>query len=180
MELPLQITAHNFTLSPAEERAIRDAAAKLEDFAARILSCRVAIEVPRSRGHTGRQYRIHVKLEVPGEEIVVRRLSDEAIPVAVQKAFKAAGRRLQDHVRRQRGDVKLPRRAPRGVVIRLFREEGYGFLTSEDGHEIYFDRRSVLNDAFDRLQEGAEVRYAEESGERGPQASTVAARRVRG
>jgi cold shock CspA family protein len=62
----------------------------------------------------------------------------------------------------------------------LFREEGYGFLTSEDGHEIYFDRRSVLNDAFDRLQEGAEVRYAEEAGERGPQASTVAARRVRG
>jgi cold shock CspA family protein len=178
MELPLQITAHNFILSPAEERAIRAAAAKLDEFAPRIVSCRVAIEIPKDGGRSGRQYRIHVKLDVPGEEIVIRRRSDEAIPTAVQKAFKAAGRRLQDHVRRQRGDVKLPRRAPRGVVIRLFRGEGYGFLTSEDGHEIYFDRRSVLNDAFDRLEEGAQVRYVEEPGEQGPQASTVAARAV--
>jgi cold shock CspA family protein/ribosome-associated translation inhibitor RaiA len=176
MELPLQITAHNFTLSPAEEQEIRDAAAKLDDFASRILSCRVAIEVPKGRGHSGRQYRIHVKLDVPGEEIVVRRRSDEAISAAVQKAFKAAGRRLQDYVRRQRGDVKLPRRAPRGVVTRLMKWEGYGFLTAQDGREIYFDRRSVLNDAFDRLEEGTQVRYVEEPGEQGPQASTVAAR----
>jgi len=175
MELPLQITALNLVLSPAEERAIRAAAAKLDEFAPRILSCRVAIEVPKDRGRSGRQYRIHVKLDVPGEEIVVRRRSDEAIPTALQKAFKAVGRRLQDHVRRQRGDVKLPRRAPRGVVTRLLPWEGYGFLTSSDGREIYFDRRSVLNDAFDRLEVGAEVRYVEEIGEQGPQASTVTA-----
>ena len=161
MELPLQITALNLVLSPAEERAIRAAAAKLDEFAPRILSCRVAIEVPKDRGRSGRQYRIHVKLDVPGEEIVVRRRSDEAIPTALQKAFKAVGRRLQDHVRRQRGDVKLPRRAPHGVVTQLFPWEGYGFLTSSDGREIYFDRRSVLNDAFDRLEEGAQVRYVE-------------------
>jgi cold shock CspA family protein len=61
------------------------------------------------------------------------------------------------------------------VVTRLFPWEGYGFLTSADGREIYFDRRSVLNDAFDRLAEGIQVRYVEESGEQGPQASTVAA-----
>lgn len=106
MELPVQITAHNLALAPADEQAIRSAAAKLDEFASRILSCRVAIEA-EGGGHSGRQYRIHVKLDVPGEEIVVRRRSDEAIPVAVQKAFKAVGRRLQDHVRRQRGDVKL-------------------------------------------------------------------------
>lgn len=175
MELPLQITAQNLTLAPADEQAIRDAAAKLDEFASRILSCRVVVEVPKSGGHSGRQYRVHVKLDVPGDEIVVRRQSDEALPTAVQKAFKAAGRRLQDHVRRQRGDVKLPRRAPRGVVTRLFSWEGYGFLTSADGREIYFDRQSVLNDGFDHLKEGVPVRYVEESGEQGPQASTVAA-----
>ncbi|HEU5303002.1 MAG TPA: HPF/RaiA family ribosome-associated protein [Gemmatimonadales bacterium] len=174
MELPLQITARNVILSAAEEEAIRDAAAKLDEFAARVLSCRVTVEVPRQRGRTGRRFRVHVRLEVPGEEIVVRRPSDEALISAVQQAFKAAGRKLQDHVRRQRGDVKLPRRAPRAVVTRLFPWEGYGFLTAEDGREIYFDRRSVLNDAFGRLEEGAEVRYVEEAGDHGPQASTVA------
>jgi cold shock CspA family protein len=57
----------------------------------------------------------------------------------------------------------------------LLRWEGYGFLTAQDGREIYFDRRSVLNDAFDRLEEGTPVRYMEEPGAEGPQASTVAA-----
>jgi cold shock CspA family protein len=175
MQLPLQITAHNFTLSPAEEGLIQAAVAKLDDFAPRILSCRVAIHVPRARGRSGRLYRIHVKLDVPGQEIVVRRRSDETIPVAVQKAFKAVCRKLQDHVRRQRGDIKLSRRAPRGTVSRLLRWEGHGFLTSEGGREIYFDRRSVLNDAFDRLEEGSQVRYVEEPGAKGPQASTVRA-----
>ena len=179
MDLPLQITAQNCVLSPTEEQAIRDAAAKLDEFAPRIVSCHVTVEMPKRRGRTGRQYRIHAKLELPGEEIVVRRPADEVLITAVQQTFKALGRKLQDHARRQRGDVKLPRRASRGLVLRLFPVKGYGFLSSEDGHEIYFDRRSVLNDAFDRLEEGAEVRYVEESGERGPQASTVAARPVR-
>ena len=179
MELPLQITARNFVLSLAEEQMIRDAAAKLDDFAPRILSCRIVIEMPKGGGRSGRQYRVHIKLDLPGEEIVVRRRSDEAIASAVQVAFKAAGRRLQDHVARQRGDVKLPRRAPRGVVTRLLPGEGYGFLTSKDGREIYFDRRSVLHEAFDRLQEGDEVQYVEEPGDQGPQASTVTAGGVR-
>ena len=61
-------------------------------------------------------------------------------------------------------------------MIRLFPGEGYSFLSSEDGHGVCFERQSVLNDAFDRLEEGAEVRYVEEVGEWGPQASTAAAR----
>lgn len=96
---------------------------------------------------------------------------------AVQEAFKAAGRRLQDQVRRQRGDVKLPRNAPHGTVTRILPWEGYGFLTTPDGRELYFDRHSVLHGAFDRLVEGTEVRFVEELGDQGPQASTVAVRR---
>lgn len=116
MELPLQITAHGFSLSPAEEKAIRAAAAKLGEFAPRIMSCRVAIEIPKDRGRSGRQYRVHVDLGVPGREIIVRRRSGEALQSAVQKAFKAVGRRLQDHVRRQRKEVKRHRRSKASTV----------------------------------------------------------------
>jgi cold shock CspA family protein len=56
----------------------------------------------------------------------------------------------------------------------LFPEEGYGFLATPDGREIYFHRHSVLHPGFDRLAIGTEVRFVEESGEKGPQASTVA------
>ena len=47
------------------------------------------------------------------------------------------------------------------------------WTVTPDGREIYFHRNSVLEPGFDRLDMGAEVRFAEEQGEQGPQASTV-------
>ena len=99
--------------------------------------------------------------------------SHEDIYVAIRDAFDATQRRLADYAQRQRGDVK-PREAPPVVrVTKLFPTEGYGFITTLDGREIYFHKNSVLNDAFDRLEVGSEVQYVEEEGEKGPQASTV-------
>jgi cold shock CspA family protein len=51
--------------------------------------------------------------------------------------------------------------------------EDYGVIMTPDNREIYFHRNSVLNEEFDKLEEGTEVRFHEESGEQGPQASTV-------
>jgi cold shock CspA family protein len=56
-------------------------------------------------------------------------------------------------------------------VTRLF--EDYGFLRSIDGAEIYFHRNSVLSPGFEALRVGAGVAFAEELGEKGPQASSV-------
>ena len=49
----------------------------------------------------------------------------------------------------------------------------FGLLESSDGQEIYFHRNSVLDDAFPHLAVGTRVTFAEELGEKGPQASTV-------
>ena len=62
---------------------------------------------------------------------------------------------------------------PHGRVSRLYPHEDYGFIATRDGHEVYFHRNSVVNDAFDRLEVGAEVSYVEQDGRKGPQASTV-------
>jgi len=56
----------------------------------------------------------------------------------------------------------------------LFPKQDYGFLETPDGREIYFHRNSVLHPGFDRLEIGTEVRFVEELGQEGPQASTVA------
>jgi cold shock CspA family protein len=53
------------------------------------------------------------------------------------------------------------------------KDEGYGFLTAEDGREIYFHQNSVLHRAFHRLKIGMKVIFVEEQGEKGLQASTV-------
>jgi len=180
MQVELQITAKGFTMTETEASAIRQAARHLETFWDRITSCRVVVEMPRRRGHSGRLYNVHIELGVPGELILVKRQPREDLLTAIQQAFKAAERRVQDAVRRARGDVKLDRTAPRGVVTRLLPWEGCGFITEEAGREIYFNRQSVVGAGYDRLQEGMDVRFTEEAGEKGPQASTVARARPRG
>ena len=62
---------------------------------------------------------------------------------------------------------------PVGTVKTIDPYGEFGFLEAADGHEVYFHRNSVLDGAFGRLTVGAHVTFAEEMGEKGPQASTV-------
>jgi cold shock CspA family protein len=93
--------------------------------------------------------------------------------VAIREAFDIARRQLQDFARRQRGTVKTAVRQARGRISQLFPIDEYGFIENEDGHEVYFQKSSVLKGAFDRLTIGSDVSFAEEPGDKGPQASTV-------
>lgn len=95
------------------------------------------------------------------------------IYVAIRDAFKATRRQLQDYARKQSGAVKHHEPAPHARVSRLFPEEGYGYLETSDGGEVYFHKNSVLHDGFEKLAVGTEVSFVEEAGDKGPQASTV-------
>src|ERR1700704_2636260 len=92
---------------------------------------------------------------------------------AINDAFQHARRRLQDHVRRVQGQVKQHESQPMGTVKSLDASGEFGFLEAADGHEVYFHRNSVLDGAYNRLAVGTHVAFAEEMGEKGPQASTV-------
>ena len=173
MELPIQIATRNITLAASEEEAIRREAMKLETFADRITSCRVMVETPHRRGNEGVQYLVRIDLTLPGRELVVKRQPQAQLRTALQDAFDVAKRQLQDYIRRRRGFVKTHPSADRARVRALFPWEGYGFLEDHQGREIYFHRNSVRNGQFDRLSEGTEVRFVEEEGDEGPQASTV-------
>jgi cold shock CspA family protein len=50
---------------------------------------------------------------------------------------------------------------------------GFGYITTVGGREIYFHRNSVINEEFDNLVPGRGVRFSEEMGDKGPQASTI-------
>jgi cold shock CspA family protein/ribosome-associated translation inhibitor RaiA len=170
----MQIISQGINLSPAEELMIREHAERLETFFDRLVGCRVTVAVPNRRPQgEPLQYDVRIDLTVPGDELAIKRQPHDDLTTAIQDAFRAAGRRLQDYAARAplpRGDREAP---PRGRVARLFPWEGYGFLETDDGREIYFNRNSVLHDGFDRLEVGSQVRFAEEDGEKGPQASTV-------
>jgi cold shock CspA family protein len=114
---------------------------------------------------------VRVDVTVPGSELVSAKESDD-LNVAIRDAFQAAERQVEELSRRRRGEVKTPVLPPEGTVLRIFPEEGFGFIQGEDGREIYFHRNSVLDD-FETLRAGSRVRFAEEQGIEGPQASTV-------
>ena len=61
----------------------------------------------------------------------------------------------------------------RGVVCKLFPREGYGFILKEGGGEVYFHRNAVHTLTFEKLEDGTEVAFNVEEGEKGPQATTV-------
>jgi cold shock CspA family protein len=193
---PLQITFRNMKPQPETEMWIRAEAARLETFYKRIMGCRVAVESPHRRHEVGSPYHLRIDITVPGGELVIRhepslktrarqvgaaeikkqmevRTQHKHLRQAIHDAFKAAGRRLQDYGRRQRGEVKTREPRPLARVSRLFPKQGYGFLATPDGRELYFHRDSVLYQAFGRLKAGSMVSFAEEQGEKGPQASTV-------
>ena len=106
---------------PVDE-AVRDAAlehvAELERFSHRITGCHVVVAQPHRHHREGRLYSVRIDLVVPGGEIVVNRdqhldHAHEDVFVALRDAFAAVRRRLEDHVRRMRGEEKrhaLPRR----------------------------------------------------------------------
>jgi cold shock CspA family protein len=95
------------------------------------------------------------------------------LEVAIREAFHAARRRLEDHARRKRADVKIHEPMPQARVTKLFPVEGYGYIETPDGLEFYFHANSVLNNRFKSLKLGSKVSFTEEAGEKGPQASTV-------
>jgi ribosome-associated translation inhibitor RaiA len=179
MQTPLQITFHQMEPSPALEADIRSWVADLESFFSRIVSCRVKVEAPHHHHHQGGRYKVLVDIGVPGHHVVIGRSPEENgahedAYVAVRDAFRAARRQLEAYVRRRRGDVK-ERVVPRhGAVIHLEPDLEYGRLVAEDGVTFYFHRNSVMG-GIERLQIGSEVRFHEESGIEGPQASTVEA-----
>lgn len=131
------------------------------------------------RRRHGDLYAVRLQITAPGEaDVMIDRNppqdhAHEDAFVAVRDAFAAARRRLQDRYRRQRGDVKVHEEPPQGRIARLFTDEGYGFLESDDGREIYFHRNALVNGGFEHLAVGDRVRFAESEGVKGPQASTV-------
>ena len=174
MKITPQITLKNVPHSEAVEAKIREKMSKLDQFSDRVMSCRVVVEESQRKQHQGKLFSVRIDMTVPGKELVVNRMENEDLYVAVRDAFDAAKRQLEEHARKRRGDVKLHQESPRGKVVKLFPFDGYGFIMTNDGREIYFHRNSVIEPTFDNLEEGAEVAFLEEQGKEGPQAVRVA------
>lgn len=174
MKLPLEISARDVRLNDETEDLIREKASKLDRFFDRIIGCRVRVEVPHRSRRSGTAYNVSIDITVPGGELMIKREPDEDLHAAIVNSFDIAQRRLKEYAEKSRGDVKTHFEKPLAKVARIFPEEGYGFLVTPEGREVYFHRNAVLDGKFAALTVGTAVTFIEQPGDEGAQASSVA------
>jgi ribosome-associated translation inhibitor RaiA len=107
MPFPLDINFKGFSQSAALETWIRRWAERLERVYGRVDHCDVTVELPHKHHRRGRQFKVGIRMHVPGADIeVTHEPGDDPAHidpyVAVRDSFRAARRQLEDHARRLR------------------------------------------------------------------------------
>jgi hypothetical protein len=143
--------------SEAVETRIRSRVQKPERYFERTTSCHVWVDAVHASQAPGRQrgrrvsYEIRIELRVLGTELAVSRKPGDVnahknimVAIAIRDSFDAMERQLKEYVARLRGGVKSHVEPLQGRITRLFPEQGYGFVATIDGQEIYFHEHSVV------------------------------------
>ena len=166
----------------AVDDAVRDAALAhshdLETYSHEIVGCHVVLSQPHRHPRRGRLWSVRVDVVVPGVDIIVNRShcrdhAHEDAFVALRDAFDAARRRLKEHVRERRDEVKTHQPHDEGRVLRVLPEERYGFIGTPDGREVYFHANALTECCLSDVAPGTPVRFTVEDGDDGPQATWV-------
>lgn len=178
MNFPLQIQFRDMEESDFISNAIWDHAEKLRQFNDRITYCHVIVSSPHHHRRKGKIYHVQIRLNIPGGDIFVTTEPEkdgahEDVYVTLRDAFDAVKRRMEDSIRRRRGNVKERQIGSHAKVLRILREDDCGFIGTPEGREIYFHKNSVLNNGWNELKVGDEVRFSEEMGEKGPQVTSM-------
>ena len=63
----------------------------------------------------------------------------------------------------------------KGTVKWFNAEKGYGFITGEDGADVFVHFSAINADGYKTLEEGQTVEFDVVEGDRGPQAANVTA-----
>ncbi len=175
-QVPLQITLRDIAHSDALEERIRQKAEKLTQFADRIVSCQVVAELTQRHKHQGKLYNVRIHINLPGKELVVNHNEEEDLYVAIRDAFDDMVRQLEATMQKRHGEVKAHPELLQGEVVRIFKEDDFGFIATPDGEEFYFNANNVVHPSFERLEVGMSVHFIEAMGDEGPQAHRVKAR----
>jgi cold shock CspA family protein/ribosome-associated translation inhibitor RaiA len=113
-----------------------------------------------------------VVLALSGKTLSATR-TGKTIEDALYAVFDVIARELHDFRTVRRGVTKEPGPRPRGRIVRLFPEEGYGFIETEAHRDVYFHAHAVHGIPFAHLQVNMVVDLDIEAGHAGLQATRV-------
>lgn len=125
--IPVQVTFRHLPVSPAVVQRVTAEAQKLRRYAEAIKHCHAVVISPHRHHRQGRRYAVHLEIGMPGRVVAIAREpaarvrsvgaeriekriepagQDKDLHVVIRQVFDAARRRLQDRMRRMRGEVK--------------------------------------------------------------------------
>ena len=172
--MDLQIESRNVAMTPRWRTEIEERMADLQGGHDDIIHGRVTLT---KNAHHKKAFKVAealVVITLPRRQTITARKEEKTFEEAIRAAFAAVDIELQKfRDKRASKEVRLPPLPLRGVVCKLFPDEGYGFILPEGGGEVYFHRNALHGLTFEDLEDGTEVAFNVEAGEKGPQATTV-------
>lgn len=168
----LRLEGHHIQVPDHWKDLVASRLAALENGRRKILHARVTFR--KNTHHNTGSEEASIVLTVPGTTLAASR-HGEVMGEALNAALEVIEREWQRHWTKKRGAHKKTPvdRSTQGVVVRLFREQEYGFIQTEGGREAYFHKNSVRGVPFERLEVGTLVKCELEEGEKGLQAPRV-------
>ncbi len=179
MDSPANITFRHMEPTQSVRDDIESRIADLEKFHHHVISCNVVVSGPSQKHETGQEFHVQLTVQVPGQKITVsdKLGRSEATPdlsLLINKVFEAADRQLRERARVMGGrEVKHHAEILHGTIDRLFEGEGYGFITAENGDEVYFEMDNLTNGDWTKLRVDMKVKFREGIGDKGPYAMNV-------
>jgi cold shock CspA family protein/ribosome-associated translation inhibitor RaiA len=166
-----QIDARNVTMLPEWETKIDEEIEKLQGHHPGIVH-HIRVTIIGTKHHRRGFFDVHLVTSVPGGTLVVKRNGEKVRPLVVS-CFDTLDRQLREYDRGRQGIVKPHEERPSGTVYRILPADGYGFLKTSDGEEVYFHRNALDGVTIEDLSAGDNVAFAAEMGEKGLQATWV-------
>ncbi|HSW14698.1 MAG TPA: HPF/RaiA family ribosome-associated protein [Solimonas sp.] len=122
MQVPLEISFRNMEPSAAIEQRVRRLMDRLAHACARVVSCRVMVELVNRRQQQGNLFRMRVDLRVPNAEIVASRdpatrQAHEDVYIAICDAFDHVRSQLDARARRLRSGARGQEAAARAEAL---------------------------------------------------------------
>jgi cold shock CspA family protein/ribosome-associated translation inhibitor RaiA len=158
-----------------ERAAIEDRLQDLGNGQTDLIDVRIVAKQSGHHRHGGKEVRIAGLAR--GKELAAA-LTRPDLSLALHEAVDAFVRELR-RFRDRRDDWRSELANPPallGIVDRVFLDDGYGFILTDGGEQVYFHRNAVHDGlVFEQLREGQRVGLDYEAGRDGLQATTVGA-----
>lgn len=171
----LEVESRNIAMTPRWKSEIEERMAALQHGHDDIIHGRVTLTKNRHHKKQANVAEALVLVTIPTRHTLTSRKEDKTFEEAIRAAFDAVAIELRKYREKRAGTVVRIEPLPqlRGVVSKVFPQQGYGFILNDGGGEVYFHKNAVKGIPFNDMEDGQDVIFENEPGEKGPQATIV-------